>query len=125
MPQPALQTEVTPDPGTLFVRPYRPVTICTDKAPGYRKVIQDLNHRYEPHFDSIPHVDQKWRNNRIESDHAAHKRLFGTRQPFRSMRSAKAKLMAIRSIKDGHVENKRSGVRGETAFVRNLFSVAA
>ena len=38
------------------VRLYRPVSICTDKAPGYRKVIQDLNHRYDPHFDSILHM---------------------------------------------------------------------
>ncbi|MBL3594281.1 IS6 family transposase [Rhodovulum sulfidophilum] len=30
------------------VRLYRPVSICTDEAPGYRKVIEDLNHRFEP-----------------------------------------------------------------------------
>ncbi|WP_324753214.1 DDE-type integrase/transposase/recombinase [Roseovarius sp. Pro17] len=38
-----------------------------------------MNHRYDPHFDSIAHVDQKWRNNRIESDHAALKRYSGQR----------------------------------------------
>ena len=110
------------------VRLYRPVSICTDKAPGYRKVIQELNHLYDPHIDSILHIDRKWRNNRIESDHAAMKRLLGTRQSFRSLRSAKATLMAIeatRTIKNGHISNKATGVRGEIDFVRSLFCRAA
>ena len=110
------------------VRLYRPVSICTDKAPAYRKVIQDLNHRYDPHFDSITHIDRKWRNNKIESDHAALKRLVGTRQFFRSLRAAKATITAIetiRTIKHGHILNKQPGVRGEIDFVRNLFQVAA
>ena len=110
------------------VRLYRPVSICMDKAPGYRTVIRDLNRRYDPHFDSILHIDRKWRNNRIESDHAALKRLFGSRQSFRSLRSAKATILAvetIRTIKNGHVSNKAPGIRGEIDFVRNLFGEAA
>lgn len=110
------------------VRLYRPVSICTDKAPGYRKVIQDLNHRYDPHFDSILHIDRKWRNNRIESDHAALKRLLGSRQSFRSLRTAKATIIAIeaiRAIKNGHISNEVPGVRGEIDFVRKLFANAA
>ena len=109
-------------------RLYRPASICTDKAPGYRKVIQDLNHQFDPHFDSILHIDRKWRNNRIESDHAALKRLLGTRQSFRSLRSAKATLRTIetiRTIKNGHLSNKAPGVRGEINFVRDLFDRAA
>ncbi len=96
--------------------------------PGYRKVIQDLNHRYNPHFDSITHIDRKWRNNRIESDHAALKRLLGTPQSFRSLRAAKATITAIetiRTIKHGHFLNKQPGVRGEIAFVQTLFEAAA
>lgn len=110
------------------VRLYRSVTICPDKTPGYRKVIQGLNHRYDPHFDSIRHVDRKWENNRIESDHAALKRLLGTRQSFRSLRTAKATLMGIetiRTIKNGHIANKAAGVLGETSCVRDLFGEAA
>ena len=61
----------------LTVRLHRPVTIVTDKAQSYRRVIREINHRYDPHFDSIRHIDKKWRNNRIESDHAAMKRLLG------------------------------------------------
>ncbi len=109
------------------VQLYRPVSICTDKAPGYRKVIRDLNHRYDPHFDSILHIDRKWRNNRIESNQAALKRLLGTRQSFRSLRSAKATILAvetIRTIKNGHISNKATSIRGEID-VRNLFGEAA
>ncbi|WP_081536261.1 IS6 family transposase [Rhodovulum sp. P5] len=104
------------------VRLYRPVSICTDKAPGYRKVIEDLNHQLDPHFDS------KWRNNRIESDHAALKCLLGTRQSLRSMRTAKATLIwieTIRTIKKGQIAGKDEGVLGEIAIVRNLFGEAA
>jgi transposase-like protein len=48
----------------------------------------------------------KWRNNLIESDHAAMKRLLGYRQSFRSLRTAKATLSGletIRTIKHGHI----------------------
>ena len=76
-------------------RLHRPVTIFTDKAHSYRRVIREINHRYDPHFDSIRHIDRKWRNNLIESDHAAIKRLLGYRQSFRSLRSAKATLCGI------------------------------
>ena len=107
------------------VRLHRPVTIVADKAHSYRRIIREINHRYDPHFDSIRHVDRKWRNNRIESDHAAMKRLLGYRQSFRSLRSAKATLSGIetiRSIKQGHIHHKQPGVLGEIAFIHGLFS---
>ena len=44
---------------TERVRLHRPVSICTDKAPTYRKVIRDINHRYDPYFDYITHIDKK------------------------------------------------------------------
>ena len=110
------------------VRLHRPVTIVTDEAQSYQRVIREINHRYDVHFDSIRHIDQKWRNNRIESDHAAMKRLLGYRQSFRSLRSAKATLSGIetiRTIKRGHVHHKISGVKGEIEFIRRLFENAA
>jgi IS6 family transposase len=110
------------------VRLHRPVTICTDKAQAYARVIREINHRYDPHFDSIRHVDRKWRNNRIESDHAAMKRLQGYRQSFRSLRTAKATLSGIettRTIKRGHIHCKQPGVLGEIAFIDSLFEAAA
>ena len=110
------------------VRLHRPVSICTDKAPTYRKIIRDINHQYDPHFDYITHIDKKYRNNWVESDHAALKRLLGYRQSFRSLRCAKATLQGmetIRTIKNGHIQNRQSGVRGEVAFVRQMFGLAA
>nr|WP_319799780.1 DDE-type integrase/transposase/recombinase [Roseobacter sp. H9] len=88
------------------VRLQRPVSICTDKAPAYRKVIREINQRYDPHFDYITPVDRKYLNNRVESNHAALKRLLGYRQSFRSLRSAKITLQGmetIRTIKNAHI----------------------
>lgn len=110
------------------VRLHRPVTICADKAQAYARVIREINHRYDPHFDSIRHIDRKWRNNRIESDHAAMKRMLGYRQSFQSLRSAKATLSGIetiRTIKSGHIHHKQTGVKGEIEFIRGLFEEAA
>jgi IS6 family transposase len=110
------------------VRLHRPVTICTDKAQAYARVIRELNHRYDPDFDSIRHIDRRWRNNRIESDHAAMKRLLGYRQSFRSLRTAKATLSGIetiRTIKRGHIHLKQTGILGGIAFIDNLFAAAA
>lgn len=109
-------------------RLHRPVSICTDKAPTYRKVIREINYRYDPHFDYITHVDRKYLNNHVESDHAALKRLSGYRQSFRSLRCAKATLLGmevIRTIKNGHIQPKQPGVRGEISFIHGLFGLAA
>lgn len=106
---------------------HRPATIVSDKAQAYRRVIRGINHRYDPHFDSIRHIDRKWCNNRIESDHAAMKRLLGYRQSFRSLRSARATqsgLETIRTIKLGHIDHKLPGVQGEIQFIGRLFEAA-
>ena len=106
------------------VRLHRPVTIVTDKAQACRRVNREINRRYDPHFDSIRHIDRKWRNNLIESDHAAMNRLLGYRQSFRSLRTAKATLSGletIRTIKRGHLQNRHPGVQGEIQFVSKLF----
>ena len=107
------------------VRLHRPVTIVTDKAQAYRRVIREINHRYDPHFDSIRHIDRKWRNNLIESYHSAMKRLLSYRQSFRCLRSAKATLSGIetiRTIKRGHIHHKQAGVQGELSFIAQLFA---
>ncbi|HEV8036101.1 MAG TPA: IS6 family transposase [Yoonia sp.] len=103
---------------------HRPVTICTDKAPTYRRVIREINHRYDHHFGSIRHIDKKWQNNLIESDHAAMKRLLGFRQSFQSLPTAKATLSrieTIRTIKRGHIHDKQPGVSGQIQFITELF----
>ena len=109
------------------VRLHRPVTIVTDKAHSYGRAVREINHQYDPHFDSIRHIDRKWRNNLIESDHASIKRLLGHRQSFRSLRTAKATLSGIetiRTIKRGHIHHKQPGVAGEIRFIGQLFDAA-
>jgi len=75
----------------------------------------------------IRHIDRKWRNNVIESDHAAMKRLLGYRQSFQSVRTAKATLSGIetiRTIKRGNIHHEQQGVLGEIAFIDGLFNAA-
>jgi IS6 family transposase len=110
------------------VRLHRLVTVCIDKAPSYRRVIREINQRYDPQVDSIRHIDRKWRNDRIESDHAALKRLLGHRQSSRSLRSAEAILSGIeiiRHIERGNIHYKQPGVRGEIGALAGLFDAAA
>ncbi|WP_299664695.1 DDE-type integrase/transposase/recombinase [uncultured Ruegeria sp.] len=38
---------------------HRPLSIYTGKAPTYRKLIQDENQRYDPHFAIIARTDKK------------------------------------------------------------------
>nr|WP_251363864.1 transposase [Epibacterium ulvae] len=105
-----------------------PVSIYTDKSSAYRKVIRGIINRYDPHFDYITHIDKKYRNNRVKSNHDAVKILLGYRQSFRTLRSAKATLQGmetIRTTKSGHIQNRQHGVRGEVAFASQLFGLAA
>jgi len=44
---------------------------------------------YDQHFDNIMNFDQKWQNNRIESDHVALKWLFGNRRGPVTVRGAR------------------------------------
>ncbi|MEL6574171.1 MAG: DDE-type integrase/transposase/recombinase, partial [Pseudomonadota bacterium] len=99
----------------------------SDEAAQYRRVILEINHRYDPHFNNIRHIDRKWRNKLIDSDHAALKRLLGYRQSFRSLRSVKATLSGIetiRTIRPGHIQHKQQGVQGEIMFINQLFNAA-
>ncbi len=106
---------------------YQPKTNIPDKAHSYAKVIAEMN-RWTMPGDAILNVDRKWQNNRIESDHAALKKLIIQMRGFKSLSSAKDSLRgieALRMIKKGHVVNKAPGVIGEIRFVNTLFSEAA
>ena len=53
--------------------------------------------------------------------------VLGYRQSFRSLRSVKATLSGletIRTIKRGHIHDKRPGAQGEIALVSQLFEVS-
>lgn len=108
-------------------RLYQPRSITTDTAHSYARVTGEKN-RLELPGEGILHINCKWENNRIESDHAALKKLIKPMRGFKSLTSAKATLHgieAIRTIKRGHVHGKNPGVTGETRFVESLFDLAA
>lgn len=108
-------------------RLHRPVTIVTDKAHSYRREIRVIHHHYDPHFERTRHIDKESRKNLIESNHAAMKRLLGYRQSFRSLKSAKATLSSIdtiRTIKRGHTHDRNPGIRREIQFISKLFEIA-
>lgn len=101
------QTEETQSQQDDRARAPAPVgTIVTDKAHSYRRVIREINHRYDPRFDNIRRVDRKWRNNLMKSDHPTIKPFLGYQQSFRSLRSTKEILSGIETIRTnrrGHV----------------------
>ena len=108
-------------------RVYQPRTITTDKAHSYAQVISELNSLESP-GEGIIHVSRKWENNRIESDHAALKKLITPMKDFKSFSSAKATqrgIETIRSNKHGHVQGNEPGVLGEIRFEKELFEIAA
>lgn len=108
-------------------REYQPRTIVTDKAQNYRKIIGEMN-RFTIPDDEILHIDKKWRNNLVESDHAALKKLVTPMRGFKSLSAAKETLKgieAIRSIARGHVRQRQKGIAGEIRFINELFSGAA
>lgn len=105
----------------------QPRSITADKAHSYAHMIGEMN-RFELPGEGILHVNREWENNRIESDHAALKKLITRMRGFKSLTSANATLRgieAIRTIKHGHVHGKRPGATGEICFVESLFGLAA
>ncbi len=108
------------------VRCYHPLTIVTDKAQSYAKVITEWNTRSGPD-DAIRHITRKHLNNRIEGDHAVLKHRMRPMRGLQSLSPAKAALKGVetfRAIRNGHFAGCERGVTNEIAFVRNLFSDA-
>ena len=105
----------------------QPLTIVTQKAHSYAKVIGEINDRLGPEH-TIRHVDRKYLNNRIESDHAAIKQRLRPKRGFQTIAGAKAALAGIktfRTIPKGQFESCRTGVENEIDFVAKLFPEAA
>lgn len=83
-------------------------------------MIREINHRYDPQFDSITYIDKTWKNNRSESEHAALMRLLGYRQ---KQRSAGARLFV--QSKNRHVYYKEPGIQSEIALIQEVCGLAA
>jgi len=108
-------------------RLYQPLAIINDKAHSYRKVLAEFN-RHLIHGDQIRHVDRKYLNNRIEGDHSALKKLLNPMRGFKTLRSAKATLHGIetiRTIKNNHIHQRKPGPLGEIEHLHKLFGLAA
>ena len=108
-------------------RLYQPLVIITDKAHSYRKVLAKFNRHRDP-GDQIRHVDRKYLNNRIEGGHSALNKLLNPMRGFKTLRSAKATLQGIetiRTIKNNHIHQRRSGPIGEIEHLHKLFGLAA
>ena len=108
------------------VRCYHPLTIVTDKAQSYAKIIGEWNAQSGPE-GAIRHVTRKHLNNRIEGDHAVLKHRLAPMRGLQSLSTAKATLKGIetfRAIRNGHFAGCERGVANEIAFVRSLFSDA-
>jgi len=75
----------------------RPVEVTTDKAPVYPRVLDEL-------VPETCHVDARWENNRIESDHS---RLKARLRPMRGLK----RLRSAQTISTGHalIQNIRRG----------------
>jgi len=73
--------------------------------------------------EPVKHINQKWHNNRIESDHAALKRIVS----FQSLRTAKPTLLGIeafRTIKRGDLLEPPKNARAELRLVNQMFGIA-
>lgn len=106
---------------------YQPLTIITDKAHSYAKVIGEINGRLGPDC-AIRHVTRKHLNKRIESDHAALKQRLRPMRGFHALAGAKAALVGIetfRTMRKGQFENCKPSIANEIQFVEALFKDAA
>jgi len=75
----------------------RPAEVTTDKAPVYPRLLDEL-------LPEACHVDARWENNRIESDHS---RLKARLRPMRGLK----RLRSAQTVSTGHalVQNIRRG----------------
>ena len=97
---------------------YQLRSIDTDEAHSNSSVVNEMS-RIELPGEGILHINRKRENNRIESDHAALKKLITLMRHYNSPLLAKTLrgIEAIRAIKQGHIHGKGRGVRGGIRFV--------
>lgn len=103
----------------------RPSVINTDKNPTYNQAIHELKQEgLLP--EKIKHLQIKYRNNRLESDHGKLKQLINLTRGFQSMKTAYASIKGMeimRMIKKGQFNCWMYGNRDETKFINQLFHV--
>ena len=99
--------------------------INTDKNPAYGHAITSLKKEglLAPH---VTHLQIKYRNNRLESDHGKLKRLIHPARGFQSMKTAYATIKGfevMRMFKKGQFKVWMYGNRTEVSFINEQFGL--
>ena len=99
--------------------------INTDKNPAYNQAIRELkNEGVLP--SEVKHLQIKYRNNQLESDHGKLKRLINPVRGFQSMKTAYATIKrfeVIRMFKKGQFNVWMIGNRNEVSFINQQFGL--
>ncbi|STX55777.1 transposase [Legionella beliardensis] len=99
--------------------------INTDKNPAYNQAIKEL--KQEGNLaPNVNHLQIKYRNNRLESDHGKLKRLINPTLGFQSMKTALASIKSFEIMcmfKKGQFNRWLYGARTEVAFINEQFGI--
>ena len=99
--------------------------INTDKNPAYNQAIRELKN--EGNLSSgVRHLQIKYRNNQLESDHGKLKRLIDPVRGFQSMKTAYATIKGfevMRMFKKGQFNVWMYGNRNEISFINQQFGL--
>ncbi|MEP2640605.1 hypothetical protein [Roseobacter sp.] len=86
-------------------RLHRLGSIQNDKALAYRKIIRDINRRYDPHFDCITHIERRCLNNGAKSKRSALKQLLEFGQSW-TLALYRAAARRGEALLDNHAERR-------------------
>jgi transposase, IS6 family len=106
---------------------YPPSSITTDKLASYPRAILRLQNEGLLSKDVV-HRTSKYRNNILEADHGALKRVIRPTRGFQTMKTAAATLTGfetMRMIRRGHCIQRKRQATGEVRLVNQLFGLAA
>ena len=104
---------------------YCPSVINTDKSPAYNQAILELK-KEGVIPEKVKHLQVKYRNNRLESDHGKLKQVINPTRGFQSMRTAYATIKGIeimRMFRKGQFDFWMYSNRNEVKFVSHLFGI--
>ena len=104
---------------------YCPSVINTDKSPTYNQAILELK-KEGVIPEKVKHLQLKYRNNRLESDHSKLKQVINPTRGFQSMKSAYATIKGIemmRMFRKGQFNCWMYGNRNEVKFINQLFGI--
>jgi transposase-like protein len=99
--------------------------INTDKNPAYNQAIKELKQEGKL-GQHVRHLQIKYRNNRLESDHGKLKRLINPVRGFKSMKTAHATIQGfevMRMFKKGQFNIWMYGTRNEAKLIGEQFGL--